>query len=27
VLERENRPDDFQGIIRECLKELSGRKN
>ena len=27
VLERENRPDDFQGVIRECLKELSGRKN
>jgi Holliday junction DNA helicase RuvA len=26
VLERENRPDDFQGVIRECLKELSGRK-
>ena len=26
VLEREERPDDFQGIIRESLKELSGRK-
>ncbi|MDF1536152.1 MAG: Holliday junction branch migration protein RuvA [bacterium] len=26
VLEREDGPKDFQGIIRECLKELSGRK-
>lgn len=26
VLEREDRPDDFQSIIRESLKELSGRK-
>lgn len=26
VLEREDGPEDFQGIIRECLKELSGRK-
>jgi len=26
VLERESRPDDFQNIIRESLKELSGRK-
>lgn len=26
VLKREDRPDDFQGIIRESLKILSGRK-
>ena len=26
VLEKEDGPEDFQGIIRECLKELSGRK-
>ena len=26
VLDKENRPEDFQGIIRESLKELSGRK-
>jgi Holliday junction DNA helicase RuvA len=26
VLEKEDRPDDFQGIIRESLKLLSGRK-
>jgi len=27
VLQREERPEDFQGIIRESLKILSGRKN
>jgi Holliday junction DNA helicase RuvA len=27
VMEREDRPEGFQGIIRECLKELSGRKS
>jgi Holliday junction DNA helicase RuvA len=27
VLEREDRPEDFDSIIRESLKELSGRKN
>ena len=27
VLERDDRPDDFQNIIKETLKELSGRKN
>ena len=26
VLEKEDRPEDFQSIIRESLKELSGRK-
>ena len=26
VLEKEDKPDDFNGIIRESLKELSGRK-
>ena len=26
VLEKDDRPEDFQGIIRESLKELSGRK-
>lgn len=26
VLEKEDRPEDFDGIIRESLKELSGRK-
>jgi len=26
VLDKEDRPEDFQGIIRESLKELSGRK-
>jgi Holliday junction DNA helicase RuvA len=26
ILEKEDRPDDFDGIIREALKELSGRK-
>jgi hypothetical protein len=27
VLEKEDRPEDFDSIIRESLKELSGRKN
>ena len=27
VLEKEGRPEDFEGIIREALKELSGRKS
>jgi len=27
ILEKEDRPEDFQSIIREALKELSGRKN
>ncbi len=27
ILEKEDRPEDFQSIIRESLKELSGRKN
>ncbi len=27
VLGKDDRPDDFQSIIRESLKELSGRKN
>jgi Holliday junction DNA helicase RuvA len=26
VLEKEGSPDDFQGLVRECLKLLSGRK-
>lgn len=26
ILQREDRPEDFNGIIRESLKELSGRK-
>jgi len=27
ILEKEDRPEDFQSIIRESLKELSGRKS